>query len=93
MHALSHVAIRGVFCDVFREAIGYWLRYCPAGRGQFSVVRRNPGLQPAADSLIRLDRETEHRRRMTIIRSETCNRARCAGLIGNRRTVDESVPG
>jgi len=27
---------------------------------EFSVVRRNPGLQPAADSLIRLDRETEH---------------------------------
>jgi len=32
MHALSHVAIRGVFCDVFREAIGHRLRYCLAGR-------------------------------------------------------------
>jgi hypothetical protein len=92
MHVLSHVAIRGVFCDVFREAIGHRLRYCPAGRGQFFVVRRNPGLQPAADSLIRLDRETEHRRRMTIVRSETCNCGRCAGLIGDRRTADESAP-
>ena len=92
MHALSHVAIRGVFCDVFREAIGHRLRYCPAGREQFSVVRRNPGLQPAEDSLIRLDRETARRRRITIIRGETCNCARCAGLIGDRRTADESAP-